>query len=93
MNLYFSLKQCKIELFNLLKEEKLAGNIKFYIGASLLIYLNKTDLKNSKNKDEICKILELDNISNRHYYIINCSAISGEGIIKIFNKIRIKRRN
>lgn len=69
------LKDCKHELDTLLKEEKLAG-------ATLLIFANKQDIEGALSKEEICKILDLDAIENRHYRIVSCSAMTGEGLIE-----------
>lgn len=70
------LQQCKIELFNLLQQEKLAG-------ASLLVFANKQDLEGSMTSDEIATVLELhssDRFKNRHWSIFACSAVSGDGL-------------
>lgn len=69
------LKDCKDELDQVLKEEKLAG-------VTLLIFANKQDIQGSLTEDEICKILDLDAIENRHYKIVPCSAMTGEGLIE-----------
>ncbi|KAL0481754.1 ADP-ribosylation factor-like protein [Acrasis kona] len=73
------LNDCKRELDKLLQEEKLAG-------ASLLILANKQDLKNALSKDEIAKILDLDVnnnklMTNRHWHLEKCSAVTGEGLV------------
>ncbi|KAJ3451409.1 adp-ribosylation factor-like protein [Anaeramoeba flamelloides] len=68
------LKDCKKELDKLLFEEKLAG-------ASLLILANKQDLESSLSLEEISEILELDKIKKRHWKIVACSAVTGDGLL------------
>jgi len=69
------LQDCRIELLQLLQEEKLAG-------ASLLVYANKQDLAGALSSREIQETLELDEITNqgRHWHVQSCSAVSGEGL-------------
>ena len=67
------LQDCKDEFDKLLEEEKLAG-------ATLLIFANKQDLPGALTKDEIAEMLELDKIVNRHWMIVSCSAVTGEGL-------------
>lgn len=70
------LLQCKEELHALLQQEKLAG-------ASLLIFANKQDLPGALSKDEIAEVLDLKGIGeNRHWKIVSCSAVSGEGLLE-----------
>lgn len=57
----------------LLQEEKLSG-------ATLLVFANKQDLPGSLTKEEIASMLELDKIVNRHWMIVSCSAITGDGL-------------
>uniref|UniRef100_A0A6U4LUL4 ADP-ribosylation factor-like protein 2 n=2 Tax=Hemiselmis andersenii TaxID=464988 RepID=A0A6U4LUL4_HEMAN len=68
------LGDCAEELGNLLSQEKLAG-------ASLLVFANKQDLEGSLTADEIKEGLGLDKISNRHWQIQGCSAVTGEGLV------------
>nr|CCA26955.1 ADPribosylation factor 2 putative [Albugo laibachii Nc14] len=69
------LEDCKRELFSLLTQEKLAG-------ASILIFANKQDLPGALPVTSIAKVLQLDDtqFSNRHWKIVSCSAISGDGL-------------
>lgn len=67
------LQDCKEEFDLLLQEEKLSG-------ATLLVFANKQDLPGSLTKEEIAAMLELDKIVNRHWMIVSCSAITGEGL-------------
>eukprot|EP01017_Pseudomicrothorax_dubius_P008173 TRINITY_DN1265_c0_g1_i4.p1 TRINITY_DN1265_c0_g1~~TRINITY_DN1265_c0_g1_i4.p1 ORF type:complete len:182 (+),score=45.91 TRINITY_DN1265_c0_g1_i4:150-695(+) len=69
------LEDCKKELHNLLKQEKL-------FGATLLIFCNKQDLKGALSVEEIRKFLSLDEIATRHWGIIPCSAVTGEGLLE-----------
>lgn len=69
------LKQCRDELHELLKQEKLAG-------ASLLIFANKQDLPGALSVEEIAIFLDLKSISeNRHWLIQSCSAVTGDGLV------------
>jgi len=69
------LADCKKELHSLLKQEKL-------VGASLLIFCNKQDIEGALTCDEIKDYLELDDITTRHWAIIPCSAVTGEGLLE-----------
>ncbi len=71
------LEICREELFSLLDQEKLAG-------ASLLIFANKQDVQGSLTKEEIAQVLQLNTsnkFSSRHWSIIPCSAVTGDGLI------------
>eukprot|EP00249_Psilotum_nudum_P009638 c22060_g1_i1 orf=287-844(+) len=69
------LDDCKEELHNLLKEERL-------FGASLLVLANKQDLRGALKPAEIAKVLNLELMDkSRHWQIIGCSAITGEGLL------------
>ncbi|CAI9110773.1 OLC1v1010852C1 [Oldenlandia corymbosa var. corymbosa] len=73
------LDDCKYELHNLLKEERLSG-------ASLLIFANKQDIQGSFSPDEIAKVLDLEAMDNsRHWRIVGCSAYTGEGLLEGFD--------
>ncbi|KAG6437203.1 hypothetical protein SASPL_102114 [Salvia splendens] len=73
------LDDCKYELDNILKEERLSG-------ASLLIFANKQDIQGSLSPDEIAKVLNLDAMDkNRHWKIVGCSAFTGEGLLEGFD--------
>ncbi|KRX03375.1 P-loop containing nucleoside triphosphate hydrolase [Pseudocohnilembus persalinus] len=69
------LEMCKEELHNLLKQEKL-------VGATLFIFCNKQDIKGALSPEEISKFLELDQITTRHWGMIPCSAVTGEGLVE-----------
>ena len=67
------LNDCKDELHNLLKQEKLAG-------ATLLVFCNKQDINGALNVEEIKNILELDTITTRHWIIMPCCGLNGNGL-------------
>ncbi|CAM9523158.1 unnamed protein product [Choristocarpus tenellus] len=69
------LEDCKRELHDLLCQEKLAG-------ASLLVFANKQDLAGALSAEEISKALclESERFSTRHWSIVGCSAVTGEGL-------------
>ena len=62
------------ELRNLLENNLLSG-------IPLLIYANKQDLNLSLNPEEIMNQLNLENIINRKWTIVACSAITKIGLI------------
>jgi ADP-ribosylation factor-like protein 2 len=71
------LETCKEELFSLLVQEKLAG-------ASLLIFANKQDVEGALPASDIAEVLELKSnaiFEKRHWSIISCSAVTGEGLV------------
>ncbi len=69
------LLDCKKELSELLKQEKLAG-------ASLLVLANKQDIKDALTHEQIAKVLDLDSIAKtRHWRIQSCSAMTGGGLV------------
>ncbi|KAG6551219.1 hypothetical protein Mapa_007145 [Marchantia paleacea] len=73
------LQDCRDELHGLLQEEKL-------MGASLLIFANKQDLKGSLNPEDIAKVLDLGVMDkSRHWQIVGCSAVTGEGLLDGFD--------
>ncbi|KAK4600789.1 hypothetical protein RGQ29_010412 [Quercus rubra] len=73
------LDDCKMELDNLLKEERLSG-------ASLLILANKQDIKGALTPEEIAKVLKLEAMDKtRHWQIVGCSANTGEGLLEGFD--------
>jgi len=51
------------------------------MGSTLLIFCNKQDLKGALTSEEIRKFLDLERIMSRHWGIIPCSAVTGEGLI------------
>lgn len=67
------LKDCKEELHNLLKQEKLAG-------ATLIVLCNKQDISGALKVEEIKGILELDEIKSRHWMIMPCCGLDGKGL-------------
>lgn len=69
------LDDCKAELHNLLKEERLSG-------ASLLVLANKQDIRGAIKPGDIAKVLNLEVMDNsRHWQIVGCSAVTGEGLL------------
>ncbi|KAI3853628.1 hypothetical protein MKW98_025145 [Papaver atlanticum] len=73
------LGDCKMELDNLLKEERLSG-------ATLLILANKQDIQGALTPLEIAKVLNLDAMDKtRHWKIVGCSAYTGEGLLEAFD--------
>ncbi|KAI3946584.1 hypothetical protein MKX01_014442, partial [Papaver californicum] len=73
------LADCKMELDNLLKEERLSG-------ATLLIIANKQDIQGALTPHEIAKVLNLDAMDKiRHWEIVRCSAYTGEGLLEAFD--------
>ena len=69
------LEDCKNELHKLLGQEKLAG-------ATLMVFCNKQDIQGALTPLEIKDVLDLDNIENRHYSIVPCSAVTGSGLLE-----------
>jgi len=68
---------CRDELFSLLDQEKLAG-------ASLLIFANKQDIAGALSSEEIAEVLQLKvskRFGKRHWSILPCSAVTGEGLV------------
>ena len=63
-----------------MRQEKLAGS-------SLLILANKQDLGGALTFEQIAEILELDaaEVSGRHYTILGCSAMTGQGLKEGFD--------
>jgi len=76
------LEECKNQLKDLLKQEKLAG-------ASLLIFANKQDLGGALSFEQIAEALDLrsEDIAGRHYTIFGCSAMTGDGLVNGFDWI------
>ena len=70
------MSDCKNELHALLQEERL-------LGASLLVFANKTDLPNAANWKDIEKDLDLETIKASHHWVIQpCSAVTGENLLE-----------
>ncbi|KAI0493299.1 hypothetical protein KFK09_027575 [Dendrobium nobile] len=73
------MNDCRMELGNLLKEERLSG-------ASLLILANKQDIQGALKPTEIAKVLNLDALDKtRHWNIVGCSAYNGDGLFEGFD--------
>jgi len=51
-------------------------------GASLLVFLNKTDVPGCMGDDEVRQKLDLDSISTHKWVIVRCSAITGDNLTK-----------
>lgn len=64
---------CREELAGLLLEERL-------MGASLLIFLNKTDVEGCMSQDEVRERLCLDAIKTHKWTILPCSAMTGRNL-------------
>ncbi|KAA6412313.1 MAG: adp-ribosylation factor family [Lasallia pustulata] len=64
------IEHCREELAGLLLEERL-------MGASLLVFSNKTDITGCMDDDDIRRGLQLDAIKTHKWTIIRCSAITG----------------
>ena len=74
------LEDCRRELHQLLLQERLAG-------ASLLVFCNKQDLTGALTLEEIREFLQLDNFQTRHWAVVPCSAVTGEGLLTGINWI------
>jgi ADP-ribosylation factor-like protein 2 len=73
------LEDCRNELKNVLKEEKL-------FGASLLVFANKQDTPGALDVDQIAQVLELEDMDrSRRWHIVACSATSGFGVKEGFD--------
>ena len=67
---------CKTELHALLQEERL-------LGASLLVFANKTDLPNAADWKDIERDLDLETIKISHHWVIQpCSAVTGKNLLE-----------
>lgn len=69
------LEDCAQELHELLQEERLAG-------ATLLVFANKQDIEGALKPDDIKNVLRLEKIKTHHWYIIKCSAVTGENLVQ-----------
>jgi len=72
------LQSCKVELHELLKQEKLAG-------ASLLIFYNKSDIEGCMSLKQIEEFLDLNRIHSRHWAILPSSGVTGSGLYQGIN--------
>ena len=61
------------ELYNILQQPELSG-------VPLLIYANKQDLNMALSADEIMEQLGLEEIDDRNWTIIACSALTKQGL-------------
>ncbi|KAI9802098.1 MAG: ADP-ribosylation factor-like protein 2 [Piccolia ochrophora] len=64
---------CREELAGLLLEERL-------VGASLLVFLNKTDVEGCMGEEDVRQGLQLDSIATHKWTIIRCSGITGSNL-------------
>ncbi|KRY85084.1 ADP-ribosylation factor-like protein 2 [Trichinella pseudospiralis] len=69
------LMDCKKELHNLLKEERL-------LGSSLLVFANKQDLDGALTVQQITELLELKKITSHHWLCLPCSAMLGTNLLE-----------
>lgn len=69
------IQDCKEELHNLLKQEKLAG-------ATLIVLCNKQDINGALSVNEIKELLDLNSITTRHWMIAPCCGLNGDGLEK-----------
>nr|KAK5445925.1 hypothetical protein LTR18_003844 [Exophiala xenobiotica] len=78
------MNDCKAELKGLLMEENLSGadKSKRLAGASLLVFLNKTDVAGGMSETEVTEALELDKILTHRWVVVPCSAITGRNLEK-----------
>eukprot|EP01039_Chlorochromonas_danica_P002875 gene2875-3139_t len=76
----FRLEECRAQLRDILRQEKLAGS-------SLLILANKQDLGGALSLETISEYLALDSedLSGRHYLVLPCSAMTGQGLAEGFD--------
>lgn len=72
------MEDCAAELEALLGEEKLAG-------ASVLIFANKRDIAGAMDLGAMSSRLGLDKLVNRHWKIVGCSAVTGDGLLDGFD--------
>ncbi|RMY67971.1 hypothetical protein D0863_07431 [Hortaea werneckii] len=67
------LEDCRAELKGLLLQERL-------MGASLLVFKNKSDVPGCMTTDDIREGLQLDSISTHKWHILPCSAMTGQNL-------------
>ncbi|KAI6246031.1 ADP-ribosylation factor-like protein 2 [Erysiphe necator] len=81
------IEDCRKELHDLLKEERLSGS-------SLLVFANKTDIHGCMNEMDIQRGLQLDGILTHEWHILSCSAVTGtnlkEGLAWVVQAIKAK---
>lgn len=49
-------------------------------GASLLVFLNKTDVPGGMGEQEVTKALELERILTHRWVVVPCSAMTGKNL-------------
>ncbi|KAF2485636.1 ADP-ribosylation factor family-domain-containing protein [Neohortaea acidophila] len=64
------IEDCRQELMGLLVQERL-------MGASLLVFKNKSDIAGCMSEQDIREGLQLDNIHTHKWHILSCSAMTG----------------
>ncbi|CAK3860575.1 ADP-ribosylation factor family [Lecanosticta acicola] len=69
------INDCRQELSGLLLQERL-------MGASLLVFKNKSDIAGCMTEDEIREALQLDNIRTHKWQILPCSAMTGLNLLE-----------
>ncbi|KAI5808614.1 ADP-ribosylation factor family-domain-containing protein [Peziza echinospora] len=70
---YRLLSDCRDELHSLLLEERL-------VGASLLVFANKSDVVGAMELEEVVEGLGLREIKTHKWNVVSCSAITGVGL-------------
>ena len=48
-------------------------------GRGVLVFANKRDIRGAMDVDAIADALGLKRLVNRHWHIVGCSAVTGEG--------------
>ncbi|RXG73814.1 ADP-ribosylation factor-like protein 2 [Armadillidium vulgare] len=81
------LEDCRSELKKLLAEEVRnccygTENVSRLAGATLLVFANKQDLSDSLNVGQIKEILDLEELKTHHWFILPCSAVTGENLVE-----------
>lgn len=67
------INDCFNELWNVLKQDKLAA-------ATLCILANKYDINKHITEQQLIHTLQLNNIENRHWKLFLCSGVTGEAL-------------
>lgn len=55
------------------------------VGASLLVFLNKTDVPGCMTEEEVKKGLELERVLTHRWVVVPCSAMTGKNLDKGLN--------
>ena len=50
------------------------------MGASLLVFLNKSDIPGCMNEDDVREMLQLDSIRSHTLHVLICSAMTGQNL-------------